>query len=456
MRALPVRLRVTLVFTLVMAVVLAVTGFFVYDRLRADLDQSVDHDLQKRAAALAAAIRVSDVGLGEPALSVLRDPQLGFSQVLTARGRLFDPARQGGAPVLDGAQVQAAANAPVLTDRTGLPGLHDERARLLATRLRFEHHTLIAVVSASLTDRDQALESLRKLLLIGGPIALVLAALAAYFSVAAALRPVEAMRARAAEISDTNAERRLPVPPADDELRRLGITLNAMLERIGAALERERAFVDDASHELRTPLAAQRIELELALRHAQSEDELRAAIGSAIEETDRLAALAGNLLLVARADKGMLALDRRPVNVGELLDEVAARRSARTAAAGRTLRVDSADGLMAAGDATRLEQALGNLVENALVHGGGEISLSASARDGIVELHVRDTGRGFPAELLPHAFERFRRADSTRPEGAGLGLAIVEAIATAHGGEAHATNRPEGGADVWIEIPVQA
>ncbi len=453
MSRLPVRIRVTLVFTLVMAVVLAVTGFFVYDRMRADLDDAINHDLQKRAAALATAIRVNDVGLGEPARSLLRDRQLGFSQVLTSRGRLFDAARQFGEPVLSPSQAASADAGQIFLDRADLPGFGGQHARLLGTRIRFEHHTLITVVSASLADRDHALETLRELLLIGGPIALLLAAAAAYLTVAAALRPVEAMRARAGEISDTNSERRLPVPPADDELRRLGTTLNAMLERIQTALEREREFVDDASHELRTPLAAQRAELEVALRYAESEEELRAAIVSAIAETDRLAALAEDLLLMARADKGALSVERRPVQVRTLLAGVASRERERIAAAGRSLRVEDADGLVAGGDPERLEQALANLVENALIHGGGEIRLSAQRGEGTVEVHVRDAGEGFPPGLLPHAFERFRRADTARADGTGLGLAIVEAIADAHGGAAHARNGPGGGADVWIEIP---
>jgi signal transduction histidine kinase len=451
MSALPIRVRVTLMFAAVMAAVLAVTGLVVYDRTRADLDQGIDRDLQKRAAALATAIRVTDVGLGEPARSLLRNRQLGFSQVLTPSGTLFDRSHQYGRPVLQ--QAQATGAGAVFVDSSDLPGLGGDPGRLLATRIRFEHHTLITVVSASLADRDHALETLRELLLIGGPIALVLAAIAAYFTVAAALRPVEAMRARAAAISSTSSER-LPVPAAADELRRLGLTLNDMLERINAALERERAFVDDASHELRTPLTAQRAELELALRYADSKEELREAIASSIAEVDRLSALADDLLLVARADKGALTVDRRPVEVSSVLGAVAAREAARAGAAGRALRVVGDDGLVASADPARLEQALGNLVENALIHGAGEIIMSGEARNGSVELHVRDGGGGFAPDFLPHAFERFRRADDSRGgEGTGLGLAIVEAIAVAHGGSAHAQNDADGGADVWIELP---
>ena len=120
------------------------------------------------------------------------------------------------------------------------------------------------------------------------------------------------MRRRAAEISAAEAEQRLPLPPAQDELRRLGETLNRMLDRLQAAVERERAFVDDASHELRTPLALHRTELELALRYGASTDELRRAIASAIEEANRISQLAEDLLVLARADKGALSIDAGP------------------------------------------------------------------------------------------------------------------------------------------------
>ena len=155
--------------------------------------------------------------------------------------------------------------------------------------------------------------NLRTILLIGGPVALLLASLAGYAVSGTALRPVEAMRRRAAEISAAEPDQRLPLPEANDELRRLGETLNQMLGRLEAALERERTFVDDASHELRTPLAMHKTELELALRYAKTPEEMRAAIASAIVEVDRLSALAEDLLVLARSEQGKLALHLRRV-----------------------------------------------------------------------------------------------------------------------------------------------
>jgi heavy metal sensor kinase len=450
---LPIRLRVTVAFGAVMALVLAATGLFVYLRLASQLDKTIDSELQSRARALTREIRVSDAGLGEAARSALRE-RGDFGQVLTSDGRLFDPNSQpSGAPVLDRAELNAAKRQTAVFQHTSAPRLDHEPVRLLAMPIRFEGQSLLIVVGESLASRNDALSNLETLLLIGGPIALLLASLAAYATVAAALRPVEAMRRRAAQISTAEGDQRLPVPLAEDELRRLGETLNEMLARLQASVERERAFVDDASHELRTPLALHKTELEVALRYAEGPEELRAAIASAIEESDRLWRLAEDLLFMARADKGQLAIEREPVDVSVLFAAVKERMEPAARAAGRSMVVADANGLAVDADRARVERALENLVENALLHGTGPIRLSARASRSGTQLHVADSGPGFPTDFLPHAFERFRRADLARGEGGtGLGLAIVDVIARAHGGKAAAANSPSGGADVWIEL----
>jgi two-component system OmpR family sensor kinase len=227
-----------------------------------------------------------------------------------------------------------------------------------------------------------------------------------------------------------------------------------MLDRLDAAFARERAFVADASHELRTPLAILRTELELALRGDREREDLEAAIQSAAEETDRLSALAEDLLVIARADQGQLPIRRQSLYADDLLETLARRFAARTTAEQRRLLADPAPGVQFDGDPVRLEQALANMIENALRYGRGPIRLSAEPSDGTVALHVRDEGPGFPPEFLPSAFERFSRADEARSRGGtGLGLAITAAIATAHGGRAGAANAAGGGADVWLELP---
>jgi signal transduction histidine kinase len=246
------------------------------------------------------------------------------------------------------------------------------------------------------------------------------------------------------------------VPEANDELHRLGDTVNAMLTRLEATLARERALVADAGHELRTPLAILKLELELALSSDGSDGELHARVRSAAEEVDRLSRLADDLLVIARAEQGRLPLERQRLEVGEVLGSVAGRFAAAAGSRGRAVRWEGSPSLRVEADRARLEQALTNMVSNALRHGSGPVVLRAGRSNGSVELHVLDEGSGFSPGFLPRAFERFSRADPARTGGgAGLGLSIVQVIAEAHGGEAHAENREDGGADVWLSLPAR-
>ena len=452
----PIRLRLTLVFGAAMAVVLAATGVFLYFRLGSELENTIDDSLRSRADDVAALVRQADTGLREGGGSRLTEQGESFAQVLDLDGRVVDTTPQlGGRPLLSRSELARAAAGPITLDRAPVPGIENE-SRLLAAPVRAEKRQLVVVVGSSLEGREEALSGLRTQLLVGGPLVLLAASLLAYVLAAAALRPVDAMRREAAAISASEPGRRLPVPPARDEVARLGETLNEMLARLEAALERERTFVADASHELRTPLALIRTELELALRRPRSGEELERAVRSAAEETQVLAQLTEDLLVLARSDQELLPIRRAPVPVATVFSGVVERFASRSGQQGRRLETSARGGLAVTGDQLRLEQALGNLVENALRYGGGTVSLDAVERDDAIELHVRDEGPGFPPAFLPRAFERFSRADEARSRGgAGLGLAIVEMIARAHGGSAHAANVDGGGADAWLSIPAK-
>jgi signal transduction histidine kinase len=323
-----------------------------------------------------------------------------------------------------------------------------EDVRLLAVPVNAQDQRLVVVVGAPLELRNEALSGLRRELLVGGPIALLLASLLGYFVAAAALRPVERMRARANAISDRDLAERLPVPRTHDEIGRLGETLNAMLDRIERGVRRERAFLADASHELRMPLSLLRAEVELALETPRSHDELVTALRSVGADADRLAQLAEDLLLLNRIDEGRLPIRTETVELDELLDSVATRFRRRAGETGRRIETNGL-GLRVEVDRLRLEQALGNLVENALRYGSGTVRLFGTERTGRFELHVTDEGEGLPAAFVPNAFDRFSRGDEARTAGgAGLGLAIVKAVAEAHGGSAAVT-----GADVFLTVP---
>jgi len=433
---LPIRARLTLAFAVAMAVVLAATGSLVYLGLRSALDEAINDSLESR---------VEDLAAGQSPEASSDESR---AQVIDGSGRVVgDPGEEPLLTQQDLARVEPGRQ--LRLERGQVAGI-DGRGRLLATAVETSQGRRVVVAAASLDDRDGALGDLVGQLVIFGPAALLLASLLGYGLATAALRPVEAMREEAATISGAEPGRRLSIGPANDELGRLGKTLNDMLERLDAALEHERSFIADASHELRTPLALLKAELELSLRRPRTAEELEEALRSAAGETDRLTRLAEHLLVLARSDQGPLTLRREPVVAESLAWNVAGR----FAVSGRAIEVDMPEGLGVTGDRVRLEQALGDLVANALEHGSGTVRITGAEADGQVELHVLDEGPGFAPAFLPRAFERFSRADEARSGGgAGLGLAIVDAIARGHGGSAHAANRTAGGADVWLSLP---
>jgi heavy metal sensor kinase len=450
-KRLPLRARLALIFASAMTLVLAATGFVLYTHLAASLDRTLDQSLRARWSDVAALVGQADSGLRTSGPRTPAGRGNGFAQVLDSRGRIFDETPGlGTAPLLSSSQLRHAGQGRLLIARTATGG---QDVRLLAGPVHAQGRRLVIVVGSPLNLRDEALSGLRSELLVGGPVALLLASLLGYLVAAAALRPVERMRIHADAISDRRLGERLPVPRTRDEIGRLGETLNAMLERIEAGVRRERGFLADASHELRMPVALLRAEIELALEAPRSHDELLAALRSAGEDADRLSQLAEDLLLLNRMDEGRLALRRETIDLDELLDGVATRFRSRARETGRRIEIDGR-GLRVDVDRLRLEQALGNLIENALRHGSGVIRLAGVERRDWVEIHATDEGRGLPAGFSTRAFERFSRADEARSGGgAGLGLAIVKAVAEAHGGTVAASNRPEGGADVSLTVP---
>ena len=436
---LPIRIRLTLVFSLAMVIVLVGAMTFAYVRVGNDLARGLDQELRGRAQDLSALVR--NGGSLRSTNGRLIETGETFAQLVAPDGRVVDASHAlGTASLLTREQLARARVGPMFLDRRAVPGLN-EPARMLAVPLG----SRVLVAGTTRENRAETLNSLRDAFLIGGPVALLLAALAGYALAGSALWPIEAMRRRAAEISTTSLDERLPVAETRDEVSRLGETLNEMLARIEDGVLRERRFVADASHQLRTPLALLTTELELARRRDRSPEDLRAALDSAAESTARLSRLADNLLLLARADEDTVPLKVEATDLADLAHEVGERF-------GINVR---AEPLVVTADPLRLEQALTNMVDNALRYGAGDVTLTATRRNGTAELHVLDEGRGFPAEFAPYAFGRFSRADSSGAGGSGLGLAIVETIARAHGSEAHAENRPGGGADVWFALSLR-
>ena len=435
----PLRVKLTLVFAVAMAAVLVTVGWFLHLRLRDDIDASIRNELRVRAGALAASVRTH-----WPRRDRLLTPGERYAQVLLSDGTVVAGRPQDAAPLLSPLETVDHLRRTGYVERP-------EHTRLLAVPVRAGGRRVVAVVASSLAQRESAIENLGAELALGGALALLLACAAAYGLASAALRPVEHMRVRAEEITAADPRTRLPVPASRDEIGRLAETLNAMLARLSEAAEHERSFAANASHELRTPISALRMELELALRHETDASSLRAAVQAALADTDRLSRVADDLLVLARADSGRLPIQPERVRIAPIVEKVV--RQVR--APGRATALDVAPELALEADPTRLEQALRNLVENAVHHGSGTIAIAASAGERRVVLSVHDEGGPIAPEILEHAFDRFATFQAG-DRGVGLGLPIVRVIAEAHGGSIVLDNDPGGGVTARLELPAPA
>lgn len=452
LRRLPIRARLAAALAVAMSVVLVLTGAFVYVRLASDLNRAIDDGLRSRADDVAALVAQADSGLAEGGSLRLADSEEAFSQVLSADGRVLDSTPGASRPALDAAEIGQLTGPTILDDRqvAGIEGA----ARLLATPVTAQDSDLVVVVGSSTNDLREALDGLVRALALGGPVAVLVTAALGYLLAGLGLAPVEAMRRRAEQVTLARSGERLPLPAAEDEIHRLGETLNAMLARLEAAFERERAFVADASHELRTPLAVLRAELEVTLRGQGYDEAVGRSLATALEEVDHLSRVADDLLLIARSQDGDLALKPEATGMRELIRSVVERFRAAAEAQGRAIVLGRGEEIEAEVDPLRIRQAVGNLVDNALRYGEGEVGVELRGVPGGVTISVSDAGPGFPDGFAERAFERFTRADPGRARGgSGLGLAIVQAIANAHGGTATIADAAGRGARVVLTIP---
>ena len=429
-----VRTRVTLVYIAVMAVVLVGVSAFLLARVRSEVVATIDDALRARTDELVGDVEAEPEEVGTPGGTIdATDP---IAQIIDPSGTLVEWSEPVGPTplVTSGAQTTAVVGGLL------------EPIRLLTVRTA---NGYTVVVGASLRGLRDAVGTLTRQLWIAWPAVLALSGVAVWLLAGAALRPVERLRAEAEALTFGIDGHRLPVPPTRDEVAALARTLNDMLTRLEAALERERRFVDDASHELRTPLTVLRSELELALARSRTPEELTAAIRSALDEVDALSALAERLLILARADRGRLRAALVPTDLGALVRDACSVLERRAHEASVTLALDVPDHLDARVDPVLLRQAVANLVDNALTHSppGGRVDVTVSSTTPGAAVEVRDSGAGFDPDTLSVAFEPFTGG------GTGLGLAIVWAIASAHGGTVEAENASAGGAVVRIRLP---
>lgn len=315
---------------------------------------------------------------------------------------------------------------------------------------------LTVVVGVPAAAALHATQRLTVLLAIGIPGGLLLIAAGLWVITGRALRPLEETSRALDAIGVGDLAVRLAGRGRDDEVGRMVAAINRMLERLAQSVAEMQRFTADAAHELRTPLAVLRTGLEVALRRDRPAAEYRAALAEALEESERLARLAEDLLTLARLEALPARAAATPIDLGEMLHELGDAWTGQVAQGDVAVDVTAPPGLVVQGRAADLYRLFGNLIDNAVHHSPrpGRITLQAAARDGAARIVVADSGAGVAAHDLPHVFERFYRAAGENVPGSGLGLSIARAIARAHGGEVALANRPGGGCAAEVVLPL--
>lgn len=456
-RALPLSLRLVLVYGMLIAAALLVVSGLVLYLTRSHLTQQLDAEIRSSATSFSEG-PAKDVkkpkDLALAARKWLRLRALPSDQLAVVRTTTTRPL--SGVDTLD---LEAFAGAPALLrardSRWYL--LEGEGGTLRAMTLPLvlgDRQIGTLVVGASESEVQQTLSALLAGIMWASLAGLLFAALLGFFTVRRTLRPLEQISSQAQAIQETgDLQRRVAHVGPQDEVGRLAVVFDHMLDRLQEAFGLQQRFLADASHELRTPLTVVRGQLELLQEEISTEEGRRSArIG--LDEVDRMGRIVEDLLLLARLDEGM-RLENEPVEVELVLQEAMLRG---LLVGPREIAVDAQAGVFAEADPGRLLQVVTNLVSNALQHAGAGASVRLSARrtGDNVSVEVSDTGMGIPPEDIPHIFDRLYRGSMPQtdsPGGAGLGLAIAASLTEAMGGELRVTSTTAVGTTFSLSLP---
>jgi signal transduction histidine kinase len=427
--ALSLRARLTVLATVLVALALVAGTVLLVVALHRSLVAGLDESARQRAGDVATLV---DTGqLSDPIPVAAGTPLV---QVVDAddRVRAASPGGDRLVPILRPRDVAAVRDGAVRTvdgSRLGLSG----QLRVIGEPAGTAEEPQTVLVAMALSEVESSVQVVRTALLIGAPLLVAGFAVVCWSLVGSALRPVAALRRGAEEITATRPAGRLPVPAAEDEVRRLAVTLNDMLDRLERSSARQRSFVADAAHELRSPLTAIRAQLEVARAHPGDADWSQTAT-DALVDVERLSRLVDDLLVLARIEDGGHRPRPESVDLGQIADDVVARTVSDVA-----LRRSGDDEVAVLGEVDALTRVVSNLVDNAARHArtGVTIDVRRQPGDG-VRLTVADDGPGIPAEDRTRVFERFTRLDGARSRdagGSGLGLSIVRELVRAYGGD---------------------
>jgi heavy metal sensor kinase len=461
-----IRARLTFWYTSLLTVTLLVLGGSAYGLLSYSLSHEVDAALNGVATTLVERSHGDSANIPPAEIEEMFRRFFGFSP-WDRYYQMFDPLGHGDPRESKSPQQRPPLSREAFTNASqGIPtfetvdGLGAYPVRLLTMPV-MEGRRVINLIQVGMSLQSVSETRVRFLLIMGGllPVALLLAGIGGWLLARRALQPVARMTEAAQRIGAEHLTERVAETGTGDELDQLAKTLNQMLSRLDAAFSQIRQFSASASHELQTPLTILKGELEVALRSPRSPEEYRAALHSSLEEVDRIAQLVEGLLLLSRAEAGVLKMDRQPVDLAQLLEEVHSRLKVLADSHAVALRLGPTEPLSILGDREHLRRLLLNLTDNAIKYTGpgGSVVLSLQGNEKWASVLVADTGIGIPSEEQEKIFRPFYRTDEARSQaenGTGLGLCIARSIAAAHGGAIQVESTPGTGSTFRVLIPL--
>ena len=455
-----IRLRLTLWYVLLLAVILASFTTSIYFVLRHVLYNNLDESIQNQAGALWGTIQFDG---RRPSLENIVSPENTgevehFVRVFDASGNVtFD---NGAAIALVPVDSQAIKRALAGKSEIRSVKTDDDPMRVGAFPVLRDGQTVgVLEIGQSEEDVLGTLATLFRIMGIAYPVTLVVAVLGGVFLAGRALSPVDKITSLARHISSEHLGRRLNLRLPDDEVGRLARTFDEMIERLDSAFRRQRQFTSDASHELRTPLTIMKGQIDVALQNKREPEDYRQVLQEVNEEVDRLIRLAGSLLTLTRADAGDIPLTVESLAVADVVAGAVEHSRSTALQKDVELQVISGNSVTMRADEDLILQLLLNLLDNAIKYtpAGGNVTVGWNATGDQAELWVRDTGIGIREEHIPFLFDRFYRVDKARSRsegGVGLGLAIGRWIAEAHGGSIRVESSQGSGSTFTVLVPI--
>jgi heavy metal sensor kinase len=465
MRPLTLRIKLTLFYSITVSVLLTGFALVYYRVLSIGLNQDLTQEVIDRTSGLRGYLRfeeglpVFDYDPNDPDEASFIATATRYYQVYEVRsGTLLaesDGLRASGVQYSQKDLARYAQGAPTLIDLQTDQG----KLRLRNEAVAAEGDAYLLVVGASMQPMEDTLNSFLKALAWLIPSGVFLAAIASWFMAGKALQPVAALGKAASNIAVSSLDRRLPVRGTNDELDQLATEFNDTLSRLEKAVAEMKQFTASISHELRTPLAVLRGEAEVALMHADSTDQYRRVLASQLEEFEKLTRMINQLLTLARAESGEVAIAHEQVNISSMTRSLAEQLEPVAASKDVSLSWDCEPDVLLNGDESWIERIILNLADNAIkfTPPGGHVRLVVSRNATNAVFEIADNGIGIAPEAQPHVFERFYRADpsrANRADGAGLGLSLVKWAVDQHHGSIHLDSTPGHGTHITVKLPL--